>query len=397
MWLDGGKEWDEDRARAVEKGRRMTTHLQTNIVLVLTMLAIPGVEVPVRAGPSADTKAEAKKHYDRAMELNEDGQTAGAIVELKRAYEIAPHHTVLYNLGQAYITLEKPVEAVDALKRYLAEGGKAIKPARRAEVENEITRQKTRIATLMIRGLPDGALVTIDGDDIGKAPLPGPVRVGVGKHVVGATATGYESGETELDVAGEDNKVVELKLVAQPSPAAPAAAGADQATAPPTAPTPAVAASAEASTPPATPDLSSNSATTEQTAPGLNLVPAQAEVAASADASKARNLRIAGLVTGGVGMASLLAGSILWEAAKGKNDEAVSQLGTDSSRAHRTRSEAENLALGANVLLIAGGVLVGAGLLATVVSFDIDAPSKSVAIAPAVGPSFAGLTARRSW
>lgn len=394
-------------------------HLQKNIVLLLAVLAIAAGPVTARADPSADAKAEAKKHYDRAMELNEDGQVAAAIIELKRCYGIAPHHTVLYNLGQAYISLSKPVEAVAALQRYLVEGGKAIKPARRAEVEKEIARQTRRIATLDIRGLPDDAVVTIDGEDVGKALLANPVRVGVGRHVVSATAAGYVAAEAKIEVSGEDSKVVELKLVAQagepslpvpvvagagpgePRPAPPAvpipAAVAPQAVALEAASNPAMAAPSVASTPPATPDTATNAATAKQMPPGLNLAPAQGEVAASADGSKARNLRIAGLVTGGVGVVSLLTGVILWEAATATNDHAVSELSTNPAQAHTDRNVAENLATGANVCLIAGGVLVGAGAIATWISFDIDAPSKSMAIAPAVGPNFAGLTAKGVW
>jgi hypothetical protein len=52
---------------------------------------------------------------------------------------------VLYNIGQVFVTLAKPVEAVDAYERYLADGGEKIPAARRADVEKEIARQKARI------------------------------------------------------------------------------------------------------------------------------------------------------------------------------------------------------------------------------------------------------------
>jgi hypothetical protein len=413
--LDGCEEWGEDQARTVQKGGREMEHSQKKSVLLVAVLAITAGPVTARAEPAEAARADAKKHYDRAMELNEDGQVAEAIVELKRAYEIAPHHAVLYNLGQAYITLAKPVDAVAALQRYLDEGGKAIKPARRAEVEQEIARQKTRIATLAIRGLPDGAVVTIDGDDVGKAPLPGPVRVGVGKHVVSATAAGHEAGEAKIEVAGEDSKVVELKLVAKAGqPVVPTVVGAPvSAVAPSVAPSPAAATSAVAavqaeptpatasptvaSTPPAAGSAFPSSATSEQTAPGVNLTSAQGEVVASADVSKGRGLGIAGAVGVGAGFAGLLAGAILWEAAKSKNDDAVTQLKTDPSQARGTRNQAEDLATGANVCLLAGGVLAGAGTIATIVSFNTGMSSGSVALAPAVGPSFAGLTAKGVW
>ena len=187
-------------------------HLLKKITLVLATLALAAGPIAARADSAASARAEAKKHYDRAMELNEDGQTAEAVIELKRCYELSPHHTVLYNLGQAYITLAKPVEAVAALQRYLDEGGKAIKPARRAEVEQEIARQKTRIATLEIRGLPDGARVRVNGVDVGKAPLGRPVSVGIGDHIISATADGYEPAEVQVTVAGEDRRTMEMTM-----------------------------------------------------------------------------------------------------------------------------------------------------------------------------------------
>jgi len=426
--LDGGTEWGEDRARTAQKGGREMEHALMKTICLLTMLAIPAMPIAAQADKTADSKAEAKKHFDRAMELNEDGQTAEAVVELKRCYEIAPHHTVLYNMGQAYITLAKPVEAVAALQRYLDEGGKAIKADRRTEVEQDIARQKTRIATLLIRGLPEGAVVTIDGDEVGRAPA-GPVRVGVGKHVVAATAVGYEAGEAKIEVAGEDRKVVELKLavrVGQPLSAVPVASGsglrtprsalpaapaplAVPAAAPPVATAPAVdvaaahpvrhapapAEPAAAST--TVPTAPSNPATSEQTPSGASFAPAQGDVGALANASTGGGLRLAGLVGIGAGFVGLATGAILWEVAKSTNDDAVTQLKISPSQAHSTRSQAENLATGANVCLIAGGVLAGVGVLATLISFDVDLGRLPVAFAPAVGPSFAGVAANGVW
>ena len=140
----------------------------------------------------ASEKEEARKHYDRAIELVDDGQLEGAIVEFQRSYDLTHHFAVLYNIGQVFVSLAKPVEAVDAYERYLADGGKKIPAARHTEVEQEIARQKARIATLEIRGLPEGAGVRVDGKEIGKAPIAAPVRVGVGTHSIAASAEGCE-------------------------------------------------------------------------------------------------------------------------------------------------------------------------------------------------------------
>jgi len=105
-----------------------------------------------------------------------------------------------------------------------------------------------------------------------------------------------------------------------------------------------------------------------------------------------------GIVAAGVGVAGLVTGAILWEAAKSKNNDATSQWQTDQSQARSTRSNAEGLATGANVCLIVGGVLAGVGVITTALSFvDDSPPSKSVALVPALGQTFAGLTMKGVW
>jgi hypothetical protein len=171
-------------------------------------------------GAEPDHRAEARRRYERALELVDEGAYAEAVVEFSRAYELAPHHTVLYNLGQAYVALGKPVEAIDALRRFLAEGGAQVAADRRAQVEQEIRRQEARVGTLAVETEPPGAAVQLDGGDVGKTPLPAPVRVGIGVHRVSATLAGRARAEQSVTVAGEEQKVVHLALALVPPPAA---------------------------------------------------------------------------------------------------------------------------------------------------------------------------------
>ena len=129
----------------------------------------------------------------------------------------------------------------------------------------------------------------------------------------------------------------------------------------------------------------------------MSLAPTEGEVATSAESSNWSGFRTAGIVAASVGVVALVTGGILWAAASNKNDDAVSQWQTDQSQARSTRSDAESLATGANVCLIAGGVLAGVGVITTLLTFVDDAPAKSVALAPALGPNFAGLTMKGVW
>jgi hypothetical protein len=169
----------------------------------------------------ADPKAEAREHFDRAMALVDQGALQQAIVEFRRAYDLMPHYTVLYNIGQAYVALGKPVEAVDTYTRYLEEGAERVNKARRAEVESELSRQKAKIGEVTLRVEPPGARVSVDGKDVGEAPLEQPVRLAAGNHTIEASLVGHEPAARQVSVVGQGQETVELVLrpVSEPAEA----------------------------------------------------------------------------------------------------------------------------------------------------------------------------------
>jgi hypothetical protein len=335
------------------------------LVIVLGALAAPQA---ARAG----VEEEARKHYDRAVELVDDGQLEGAIVEFQRSYDLTHHFAVLYNIGQVYVSLARPVEAVDAYERYLADGGRKIPADRRAEVEKEIVRQKARIATLEIHGLPRGANVRLDGNEIGRAPISAPVRVGVGKHTIAASAEGYDSAEKEVVVAGEDHKAVELVLAKRvvESPAPPSVTYV--VSAPPTA-SPAVA-----------------------PAPRAPL----ASAAVEPSTRPMSNVRLVGILVGVAGVAGMAAGGVCWWFTKSRNDESKANWSTNPDRAATLRGEAQDYATAGNSLFEVGGALTVLG----VVLFFLGAPDGQAVppnthayLMPALAPGFAGLNAGGTW
>ena len=344
-------------------------HRLRNIILLLATWAIPAGPIAARADSAASARAEAKKHFDRATELNDDGQVAEAVIELKRCYELSPHHTVLYDLGQAYITLAKPVEAVGALQRYLDQGGKAIKPARRAEVEQEIARQKPRIATLEIRGLPQGATVRLDGNEIGRAPISAPVRVGVGKHTIAAWADGYDSAEKEVVVAGEDHKAVGLVLAKRvvESP----------------------------SLPPGAQSAPVQPVTVTVVAPAQS--PPWPRAAVEPSTKPMSNVRLLGILTGVAGVAGIAAGGGCWWVAMTRNDESKDNWNTNPEKAKSLRGEAQDYISAGNTLFYAGGALVVLGVVLYFVGAPDTTPNAHAYLMPAVGPGFAGLNAGGTW
>jgi hypothetical protein len=335
------------------------------LVIVLGALAVPQA---VRAG----VKEEARKHYDRAVELVDDGQLEGAIVEFQRSYDLTHHFAVLYNIGQVYVSLARPVEAVDAYERYLADGGRKVPADRRAEVEKEIVRQKARIATLEFRGLPRGAIVRVDGNEVGRAPIFAPVRVGVGKHSIAASAEGYDSAEKEVVVAGEDRKAVDLVLAKRVVETPPPPSVTYVVSAPPTA-SPAVA--------PARIAAASSAAVEPSTRP-------------------MSNVRLLGILTGVAGVAGIAAGGACWWVGMSRNDESKDNWNTNPDKANSLRGEAQDYITAGNTLFAVGGGLVVLGVVLYLVGSPDGqpaTPNTHAYLVPALAPGFAGLNAVGTW
>src|SRR3954469_14619078 len=66
---------------------------------------------------------EAGKHFQRGVALYNEADYRAALVEFRRAYDIAPNAAVLYNIGQTYYQLQNYAAALTTLQHYLGEAG----------------------------------------------------------------------------------------------------------------------------------------------------------------------------------------------------------------------------------------------------------------------------------
>jgi tetratricopeptide (TPR) repeat protein len=113
--------------------------------LVASLCAVAVTVVSDAWADQAEQRALARGHFNRGVELAKAGSYEAALAEFEQAYQLSPHFSVLYNIGQAELALERPRLAVEALRRYLAEGGEQIEPARRAEVLSTIATELERL------------------------------------------------------------------------------------------------------------------------------------------------------------------------------------------------------------------------------------------------------------
>jgi hypothetical protein len=109
------------------------------------ILALALLLATTPAGDAAAARQRAAQRFDEALMLVDHGDFAGAVVTFKEAYSLQPHPAVLLNLGQAYIALDRPREAVETLERFLRESGDELASEKRHAVEEQVRLQRARL------------------------------------------------------------------------------------------------------------------------------------------------------------------------------------------------------------------------------------------------------------
>ncbi len=202
------------------------------------------------AGPTSAAgggTSEAKKRFDKGVELYKNGNYVAALVEFKAAYEAEPNWKVRYNVGMTLFKLGRFVEAEAELKKCLDEGGDAMEDTKKTEIQATLYEMTEYIGTLQVDCPVSGAQVSVNGDVVGSTPMLAPLRVNVGEYEVVVTAEGYGTWKTVASVPGGKNVVIEPVLVPLPSTsegAGPAGSGTEAKAGPGTATDPTAASAA---------------------------------------------------------------------------------------------------------------------------------------------------------
>lgn len=158
---------------------------------------------------------EADRHFKSGVALFKEAKFAEALAEFERAYEIAPHPLVLYNIAGCHRELSHYGEAVKFYKRFLDEGKTKVPKDRLAAAQTELEGILARIARITVAA-PDGAMLTLDGADLGTMPIEMPLMVAPGEHKVVVRQQGMRDAEKTVRVASGDVIDVAMKLVELP-------------------------------------------------------------------------------------------------------------------------------------------------------------------------------------
>jgi hypothetical protein len=185
-------------------------------VALLLGLALGFGGAPVAAA-EPDQVEEARANFQRALELEQARDYAGALKLFRQVGQVKLTPQVRYHIAACEENLGKMVAALGGYELALKHG-QGMPAGFLAEVQQSIDYLKQRIPTVMVsRGEgAQAAVIELDGVQLGSKSIGIEVPLDPGPHVVRATASGYRDFEETLTVSEGDREEVTIDLMPLP-------------------------------------------------------------------------------------------------------------------------------------------------------------------------------------
>lgn len=156
---------------------------------------------------------EASDHFRRGVGLFGEADYRAALVEFKKAYQISPNASVLYNIAQTSYQLRDYASALVNFERYLAEGNPT--GARRDEVVSTLDILRSRVGRIKIVTKAPDVEIAVDDETVGKASAT-PFPVSIGRRRITASHKGSPPLTRNVDVSAGETATVEIDFGEEP-------------------------------------------------------------------------------------------------------------------------------------------------------------------------------------
>jgi hypothetical protein len=318
------------------------------------------------AEPTSTTPtSSAAQLFDEARALMEQGEYTPACPKLEESQRLDPALGTLLHLGHCY---EKSGQLAAAYRTFQDAADLAVqkKQADKPEPREQIARDRAEalaqnLSLIQIRpaGPVKDLTITLDGAPIDRAQWNRFFPIAFGKHVLRASAPGYEASEQAFEIGVPARRGIEVTALVRTAQAA-------------------------------------NPESVEAAADLLSPAPEEALAAAPADRPQSSSVqRIAGFVALGAGAAGLALGTVLGVMRTAKLTELSGDCDLDRGvcpvdpndtatmqRVESLYSQAGSYAAGANLAWIVGGVVAAGGLVLVLTAPRDDAPAVTLGISP---------------
>lgn len=181
--------------------------------MVRSLALVVALSLGAVARPAAaqDVRARAAEHFALAQSAERRADYRAAIREYGEAYRLAPHPSVLFNLGVNHERLGEHRQACRFFLRYVDGAPDADD---RDEVLAKVARLRGARSQVAFTSRPPGARVLVDGAPVGVAPVE--VALPSGRHQIVAELDGRRSSARPIVLEYGERLEVELDLAARP-------------------------------------------------------------------------------------------------------------------------------------------------------------------------------------
>jgi len=157
----------------------------------------------------------AKQAFASAQLLYNNGDFAGAIIKYQQAYDLSKDPRLLFDMALCHRSLHAWARMGTLLRQYEREAGKAMSAQERTDVHSALAAIENLVGTVRLTVSEPGATVVVDGEPVGKTPLPDPMVLDLGKHALSVSKPGFETFNQAVAIGGGGETNVTLTLVAK--------------------------------------------------------------------------------------------------------------------------------------------------------------------------------------
>jgi tetratricopeptide (TPR) repeat protein len=202
------------------KVRRRCRRLWPVLLLTLSWASVAVTHTEACHAQSDVETEEARRRFQEGVRYYDQRQYDKARLAFTQAYALKPHPAVLLNLAQSELRAGHYAAAATHFAQYIRENpnADAMDHARGAFEE-----ARKRVVEVNVAVNQPDAVISVDGIEAGKSPLPDVLYVEPGARTIGAEKDGAQASHLLRAEAGQ-RLYVTLELQAPWSAAAPAAA-----------------------------------------------------------------------------------------------------------------------------------------------------------------------------
>src|SRR5688572_25144401 len=177
------------QAPALSSVRRTSRYIWPFLALayvILPTVFVAGVLVAAWSGTCLAQDAvtdEARRRFQEGVRFYDQRQYDKSRLAFLQAYALKPHPAVLLNLAQSELRAGRYADAAGNFAKYIRENPNAEAMDHALAAFEEA---RKRVVEVNVSVNQPDAIISVDGQQIGKSPLPDPLYIEPGAHTIGA-------------------------------------------------------------------------------------------------------------------------------------------------------------------------------------------------------------------